>query len=81
MLDLKGCNFVASGRTLRVFKKNKEMLRGRNIRGLYQWRVVSGQGKLLLDMSLVVLARRMDKESNSCRKACKASWDMFFYVE
>ncbi|GFZ21458.1 hypothetical protein Acr_29g0006200 [Actinidia rufa] len=36
MLDSKGCSFDASGGTLRVSKKNKEMLWGKKIEGLYQ---------------------------------------------
>ncbi|GFZ16205.1 hypothetical protein Acr_25g0006140 [Actinidia rufa] len=36
MLDSKGCNFEASGGTLKVFKGNKEMLWGRKTGGLYQ---------------------------------------------
>ena len=36
MLDSKGCSFKASGGTLRVFKKNKKMLQGRKIGGLYR---------------------------------------------
>ena len=33
----------------------------------------SGQGELLSNMSLVVLARRMDKRNNNYTTACKAS--------
>ncbi|GFZ11150.1 hypothetical protein Acr_22g0005480 [Actinidia rufa] len=36
MLDSKGCNFDASGGTLRVFKENKEMLWGKKTGGLYR---------------------------------------------
>ncbi|GFZ09248.1 hypothetical protein Acr_20g0010560 [Actinidia rufa] len=36
MADSKGCSFEASGGTLRVYKGNKEMLRERKTRGLYQ---------------------------------------------
>ncbi|PSS11643.1 Voltage-dependent P/Q-type calcium channel subunit alpha-1A like, partial [Actinidia chinensis var. chinensis] len=36
MLDSKECNFDASGGTLRVSKRNKEMLWGKKTRGLYR---------------------------------------------
>ena len=36
MLDSKGCNIATSGEVLRVFKGNKEILRGRKTRGIYR---------------------------------------------
>ncbi|GFS43202.1 hypothetical protein Acr_00g0084180 [Actinidia rufa] len=73
MLDLKGCSFEANGGTLRVSKGNKEMLREGRLEGYTNWRGVSKLGKLLSDMGPVVLARRMDKGSNRCTEARKAS--------
>ncbi|GFS31257.1 hypothetical protein Acr_00g0016490 [Actinidia rufa] len=45
----------------------------RRLEGYTDWRVASRQGELLSDMGPVVLARRMDKESNRCIEVRKAS--------
>ena len=37
MLDSNGYSFAASGEILRVFKRNKEMLRRRKTKGLYRY--------------------------------------------
>ncbi|GFZ21904.1 hypothetical protein Acr_29g0010660 [Actinidia rufa] len=43
------------------------------LEGYTNWRVVCRQGELLSDIGTMVLARRMDKGSNSCIKVRKAS--------
>ncbi|GFZ02264.1 hypothetical protein Acr_15g0008720 [Actinidia rufa] len=75
VVDSKGCNFDASGGTLRVSKENKEMLCGKKTGGLYRldWRGMSRQEELLSDIGPMVLARRMDKGSNRCTEVRKAS--------
>ena len=44
-----------------------------SLEGYTNWRRMSRQGEQLSDIDLVVLVRRMDKESNICKKVCKAS--------
>ncbi|GFY95306.1 hypothetical protein Acr_10g0006910 [Actinidia rufa] len=45
----------------------------RRLEGYTDWRGMSRQGELLSDIGPVVLARRMDKGSNSCTEVRKAS--------
>ncbi|GFZ15968.1 hypothetical protein Acr_25g0003770 [Actinidia rufa] len=63
----------ASGGILRVSKGNRKCCKRRKTEGLYQLEGVSRQEELLSDIGPVVLARRMDEESNRCTEACKAS--------
>ncbi|GFY84374.1 ribosomal protein L23/L15e family protein [Actinidia rufa] len=72
MLDSMGCSIAAKGGILRISKKNKEMLRGKKTRELYRLEG-SVQEELLSDIGPVILERRMDKRSNRCTKARKAS--------
>ncbi|GFY85526.1 pentatricopeptide repeat (PPR) superfamily protein [Actinidia rufa] len=54
-------------------RKTRRFCGKRRLEGYTDWRGVSRQGELLSDMGPVVLARRMDKGSNCCTEARKAS--------
>ena len=73
MLNLKGCSFEASEKTLKVFKGNKEILRRRKTEGLYRLEGSVQTGELLSDMGPMILANRMEKGNNHCTKARKVS--------
>ncbi|GFY85531.1 hypothetical protein Acr_04g0002690 [Actinidia rufa] len=54
-------------------RKQGDAIGKERLEGYTDWRGVSRQGELLSDMGPVVLARRMDKGSNCCTEARKAS--------
>ncbi|GFY94428.1 hypothetical protein Acr_09g0008740 [Actinidia rufa] len=65
---------MADGRSMKSFQGKHEMLQeeGR-LKGYTDWREVSRQEELLSDIGPVVLARRIDEESNRCTEAHIAS--------
>ena len=73
MLDSKGCSFTTSGGVLRFSKENKKMMRGKKSKRLYRLEESIQIGEVLSDMGPMVLANRMDKESNNCTNIRGAS--------